>query len=109
MRVNWFLLLAMFVGLASCGGDWGRIECGRKEMVRVPAQNCGRLESTTKGVEYNSVSCYPSGRIALVERCVAAKCREGFTYGSGEPKLGPWQSGSPRACLTKEEAERRGA
>ena len=109
MRKKSFPLLVTFSALSACGGDWGRIECGRKEITREPAQSCGRFESTTKGVRYNSINCYPSGRTALVERCAAAKCRKGFTHGGGEPKLGLWQSGPPRACLTKEEAERRGA
>lgn len=93
--------------LTAYGGDWGRIECARTETRREPVQKCGRFESTPQGLRYNASSCYPSGT-TLVARCVAAKCREGFTHGSGEPRLGPWQSGPPRACLTEEEAARRG-
>ncbi len=97
---------AVLAALAACGGDWGRMECGRKETRRESVQNCdGRFVSTTKGVKYES-GCFSSG-MANVTRCVEAKCREGFTHGSGQPKLGIWQAGPPRACLTQEEAERR--
>ncbi len=92
--------------LAAFGGDWGRIECAREETTREAVPNCdGRFVSTTKGVKYES-GCF-SSRTANVTRCVEARCREGFAYGSGRPKLGIWQAGPPRACLTKEEAERR--
>ncbi|MBD0273491.1 MAG: hypothetical protein ICV73_16380 [Acetobacteraceae bacterium] len=57
--------------------------------------------------KYGRCTYWATRPARVVKGCLEARCRDGYTYGSGTPEMQTYQFGPPRDCLTRDEAEQR--
>ena len=100
MRLHWFFSLASAAVLAGC--DIARSECVRHGLALVEVGRCG-------GGRTNGWCSYYVPHQEVRNVCVERRCKEPYTHGSGVVNPRPSERRiAPSACLTKEEADRRG-